>query len=261
MSNTERRPPEGSGPASVDQQGYQPTCVRAAVSKAITNHLFDKNMIEVDQQQVMISLIQITKSTCALSPLKYDGVELVLQDIKYQKDPKDLKSVTTNNWWKFKIRVNEEQMKSDYDIDYDEDKQYVLGYSTSLYEKERSKHKDKKPITEKEAYCLRKNPEQRKKTKDGHCVYIRQRYISLSKNDPKHEIYECINSQGFTNHSPCIRINSPSIVGIFQIIIEKPVLMKSNDHGPGCNCKMSKAVNCLNCGEIDNETSPTFKGW
>jgi len=215
----ERAPPEGDGPAAVDNQGASLTCVRFAVSKAITNHLFDKKKIRVDQNVVMNSLIQITKNTCANSPLLYNEEEIVLQDIESETHG-------NKSWWKIKIRVKEENMKNDYDIDYDDDSQYVLGYSTGMHKEERSNYKKEAQgisVTKKESYLLRKNPNERRKITDSHVVYIRKRYIATeSKHDRDEKIYECINSWGFEDHAPCFRISSPSIMCIFQIIVETP---------------------------------------
>ena len=59
-----------------------------------------------------------------------------------------------------KIRVQEESMTQNFDIDYDEDNQYVIGYSIGMHHEERLNYKKEArglTVTKKEPYLLRKN--------------------------------------------------------------------------------------------------------
>ena len=70
---------------SSDTQGDSGTCVRFALAKAIANLLY-KNKIDVDQHQIMITLVNIHKNICALSPTKYNDKIVVLQDVENGKE-------------------------------------------------------------------------------------------------------------------------------------------------------------------------------
>ena len=92
------RPPP-AGTAVVDNQGTSATCVRFAIAKAIANLLFVKNRIDVDQTQIMTSLVQVKQSICAIHPKYYNNTVLYLQDIS--NDAKDKTGIKYPNksWW------------------------------------------------------------------------------------------------------------------------------------------------------------------
>ena len=115
--NARSRPPPGNL-AVVDDQSSSELCVRSAIAKAVANHLFVHNQIDIDQAQIMICLVQALGDqfgTDAVNPAKYDGVILYLQD-KENLLPKPVKccngcaggckstnGVPNKSWWKVSL--------------------------------------------------------------------------------------------------------------------------------------------------------------
>ena len=93
-----RKPPKGMG--TIDDQGTSNTCVRFSLSKAIANSLFLEHKIDVDQSQIMISLVQERKELfdplAPTSPSKFNNTVLYLQDKRNSKPGLE----NERCWWK-----------------------------------------------------------------------------------------------------------------------------------------------------------------
>ena len=86
-------PPAGT--ATVDDQGNSSACVRFAIAKAVANDLYVRKRINVDQQQIMISLVQVKECICATNPMVFNGTELIVQDTENGKA-----GFSNKSWWK-----------------------------------------------------------------------------------------------------------------------------------------------------------------
>ena len=89
--------PVGSAPEGLpqwDNQTNSGTCVRFSIAKAVANHLFVRRNIDVDQNQIMISLVQAKKSICAVRPIEYDDTTILLQDVNNDKE-----GYGPMSWW------------------------------------------------------------------------------------------------------------------------------------------------------------------
>ena len=91
-------PPQGLG--EVEDQSDSLTCVRFGLSKAIANALFVLEKIDIEQSHIRVCLVQAVKDFTPLrpmSPLKFNGTKLYLQD---KGNMNDKHSVKNKAWWK-----------------------------------------------------------------------------------------------------------------------------------------------------------------
>ena len=92
--STVRRPPEGL--PVVTDQGRSGTCVRFAISKAVSNFLYMKKQIDVDESHVMTALVQDKRKVCAINPKEFDNTTLFLQD---RENAYKEKNAPNKSWW------------------------------------------------------------------------------------------------------------------------------------------------------------------
>ena len=91
-------PPQGLG--EVEDQSDSLTCVRFGLSKAIANALFVLEKIDIEQSHIRVCLVQAVKDFTPLrpmSPRKFDGVKLYLQDKGNMNEKHPVKNKA---WWK-----------------------------------------------------------------------------------------------------------------------------------------------------------------
>ncbi len=100
--NEARPPPKGL--SEPEDQGDSETCVRFALSKAITNALYVKEKIDVEQSHITACLVQALSMLDQeytpldrMNPKVLNGVKLYLQD-KGNKNPGT--QVKNKAWWK-----------------------------------------------------------------------------------------------------------------------------------------------------------------
>ena len=82
-----------------------------------------------------------------------------------------------------------------------------------------------------------------KQHEDGHCVYVRKRYISMEGKRKHKKVYECLNSWGFIQSTVYIEINSPAILKIWEINMEERLLQ----YQPGKYHGIVQTINERNC--------------
>ena len=105
-SSSIERPPPGS--IKADNQGPSELCVRYAIGKAVSHHLYVHENIDIDQSHIMICLVQAMKSIDPVNPKKYDGKIIYVQDKENHREPKPSKcikcerneeGIPDKSWW------------------------------------------------------------------------------------------------------------------------------------------------------------------
>ena len=106
-SQKRKLPPQGL--ANIDDQGQSSTCVRFALSKAITNTLFLKEKIDIEQKSITMCLVQEKKQLCdpgnPINPTFFDNTTLYLQDERNDRLPNEKKK-NEKCWWKVTFLYN-----------------------------------------------------------------------------------------------------------------------------------------------------------
>ena len=106
MATKRKRAPPGNI-GTVDNQGGSELCVRFAIGKAIANHLYLQEKIDIDQSHIMICLVQAIGSIAPVNPKRYNNTKIYVQDKENQR-PKPSKCARCNetevgipdkSWW------------------------------------------------------------------------------------------------------------------------------------------------------------------
>lgn len=194
--------PSPAGPAAVDDQGNSGTCTRFAIAKAISNFLFVKEKIDIEQSNIVSILVQAKKDINGIHPDDYNGFELYLQDVKndYKVNGKKLPD---KSWWKVKLSLNDvTKQVNDDKATFDDDGEHLLVYSVNELNSKQINTPDK----------------------STHCVYVQRRYKCIRSNMANKEIYECLNSWGFKDPILFIDITNPAIKRLLKVTLKVDAL-------------------------------------
>ena len=106
MASKRKRPPPGS--IKADNQGPSELCVRYAIAKAVSHHLYVHEKIDIDHSHIMICLVQAMGSIDPVNPKQFNGKTIYVQDkenkrgsksAKCQKLEKSEEGVPDKSWW------------------------------------------------------------------------------------------------------------------------------------------------------------------
>ena len=112
MASKRKRPPPGS--IKADNQGPSELCVRYAIAKAVSHHLYVNEKIDIDHSHIMICLVQAMGSIDPVNPKQFNGKTIYVQDkenkrgsksAKCQKLEKSEEGVPDKSWWEVAYKI------------------------------------------------------------------------------------------------------------------------------------------------------------